>query len=161
MICFRIFQVLRMYVLKSGLTQASISSHSSISRSACISWDREPLRRVYWKSHWWISSFLSPRLFVNIFYFGKNIVVLARHVSLGESFHLFCRIGLKNNCFSGNNILVLACLVSFWVNFFNLPKWTRIYKLVPLRCSCDYVEICSYYKFSSLSSLNNNFSRRN
>ena len=160
MICFRIFQVLRMYVLKSGLTQASISSHSSISRSACISWDRDPLRRVYWKSHWWISSLLGPRLLCQYILLWKEYSSFSMSCISRWEFSIL-QDRTKNDCFSGNNILVLACLVSFWVNFFNLPNWTRIYKLVPLRCSCNYVEICSYYKFSSLSSLNDNFSRRN
>ena len=73
---------------------------------------------------------------LSIFYFGKNIVVLACHVSLGDSFQ-FCWLGLKNNCYFGNNILVLVCLVSFSVDFFNLPNWTTNCKLVPLRCSCN------------------------
>ena len=54
-----------MYV-KSGLTRTSTSSHSSVSWSACISWDRDPLHRVYWNSHWWISISLGSAGFVSV-----------------------------------------------------------------------------------------------
>ena len=53
---------------------------------------------------------------LSIFYSGENIVALACHVSLGDSFQ-FCRIGLKNNCYCGNNIPVLACSVSLSESF--------------------------------------------
>ena len=121
MTCLEIFEVLGMYVLKSGLTWTSTSSHSSISRSACISWDRDPLHHAYWNSDWWISISLGPRFLWPIFYSGENIVALACQVSLGDSF-LFCRIGLKNKFYCENNIPVLACLVSLWVNFFQSPE---------------------------------------
>ena len=57
---------------------------------------------------------------LSIFYSGENIVVLACHVPLGDSFQ-FCRMGLKNNCYCGNNIPVLACSVSL-SEFFSICR---------------------------------------
>ena len=138
MICFEIFEVLKMYVLKSGLTWTSTSSHSSISSSACISWDRDPLHRVYWNSHWRISSSLGPRFLCQYFTL-ERIVFFSLSCIFRWQFSIFPD-RTKNNFNSGNNILVLACLVSLWVTFFfNLPNWSRKYKLVTLRHVCNSI----------------------
>ena len=94
MICFDIFEVLGMYVLKSGLMRTSTSSHSLINFQQCM-YQLRPRSSPLCVLQLELPQSQVP---LSIFYCGKNIVDLACHVSFSDSFQ-FCRIGLKKQLF--------------------------------------------------------------